>query len=209
MRARGVWWRRRRCGGVAARARCGSDAAIATSRSSIAEGPRPGGARRRGRDARRVLRARPGGFGAVLRSQGRGASSTEFLSRYDASHDRVLLALERRRIVGSLIVDGGETTAATHGAHLRWFVVDEAHHGRGVGKTLMAAAMDFIASARVRALLPDDLRRSRSAPARSTSARASSWSRRPVRKPGARRSTEQLLRMDALTTAASRSRASP
>jgi GNAT superfamily N-acetyltransferase len=56
----------------------------------------------------------------------------------------VFLALSGDAIVGSLIVDGGEAPVATHGAHLRWFVVDDAHHGRGAGKALMAAAMDFI-----------------------------------------------------------------
>jgi len=112
---------------------------------TIAQGPRPG-----------VLEAvvtmhaayysRAWGFGPFFETKV-GREFAEFLSRYDASHDCVLLALDGDTIVGSLIVDGGEATAATRGAHLRWFVVDEAQQGRGVGKALMTAAKDFIASA--------------------------------------------------------------
>lgn len=109
---------------------------------TIAQGPRPGV-----REAVVAMHAtyysRAWGFGPFFETKV-GREFAEFLSRYDASHDRVLLALEDDTIVGSLIVDGGEATAATRGAHLRWFVVDEAQQGRGVGKALMTAAMDFI-----------------------------------------------------------------
>jgi GNAT superfamily N-acetyltransferase len=112
---------------------------------TIAEGPRPG-AREAVVAMHAVYYSKAWGFGPFFQAKV-GREFDEFLSRYDASHDRVLLALSGDTVVGSLIVDGGETTAATRGAHLRWFVVDEAQHGRGVGKSLMAAAMDFIASA--------------------------------------------------------------
>lgn len=68
----------------------------------------------------------------------------EFMSRYDRSHDRMFLAVEGGRIAGSLIVDGGETDATVNGAHLRWFIVDDAYQGRGIGTMLIGAAMDFV-----------------------------------------------------------------
>ena len=59
----------------------------------------------------------------------------------------MFLAVEGKRIVGSLIVDGGEPAAAANGVHLRWFIIDDAYRGRGIGKMLIGAAMDFVAAA--------------------------------------------------------------
>ena len=70
----------------------------------------------------------------------------EFIGRYDRAHDRFLLALDGECILGSLVVDGGEPTATPLGAHLRWFIVDEASQGRGAGTLLMDAAMPFVAA---------------------------------------------------------------
>jgi len=44
-------------------------------------------------------------------------------------------------IAGAITVDGAERDAA--GARIRWFILDEARQGAGIGKALMAAAMDF------------------------------------------------------------------
>ncbi len=71
----------------------------------------------------------------------------EFISRYERGHDRMFLAFEDKRIVGSLIVDGGEPVAATNGAHLRWFIIDDAYRGRGIGKMLIGSAMEFVSAA--------------------------------------------------------------
>lgn len=90
--------------------------------------------------------AKAWGFGSFFETKVANELA-EFLSRYDRTHDRMFLAVSGGRIVGSLIVDGGEPAVAAATAHLRWFIVDESHHGRGAGKALMREAMAFIQSA--------------------------------------------------------------
>lgn len=68
----------------------------------------------------------------------------EFLTRFDASHDGLWLAMHEKEIVGSAIIDGRE--AETQGARLRWVIVAPDHHGQGHGHRLMQAAMDFCAA---------------------------------------------------------------
>ncbi len=74
----------------------------------------------------------------------------EFLGRADDATDLFRLALDSERlggeeIVGAITIDGGETPAAhaAREAHLRWFIVAEGQQGKGVGRLLMDAAMDF------------------------------------------------------------------
>jgi ribosomal protein S18 acetylase RimI-like enzyme len=64
-----------------------------------------------------------------------------FLSRYDESQDRIWIAVDGQRIVGSITIDGSE--AATKGAHLRWFILDPEYQGKGIGNQLMGKAMRF------------------------------------------------------------------
>ena len=64
-----------------------------------------------------------------------------FLSRYDERHDGFWNAVDDKRIVGSITIDGSE--AATKGAHLRWFILDPEYQGNGIGNQLMRAAMRF------------------------------------------------------------------
>ncbi|SAL61594.1 MarR family transcriptional regulator [Caballeronia arvi] len=51
------------------------------------------------------------------------------------------LVMEGERTLGSLAIDGD---MATRVAHLRWFIIDDALRGSGMGKQLMARAMDFV-----------------------------------------------------------------
>jgi ribosomal protein S18 acetylase RimI-like enzyme len=108
----------------------------------IAEGPQPDAV-----DAvvalHRGYYARAWGFGHFFEAKVAGEFAV-FLGRYDPAHDRLFLALNRGRIVGSLVIDGGEPTVATQGAHLRWFIVDETCHGHGIGKALMDSGMRFV-----------------------------------------------------------------
>ncbi len=102
---------------------------------------------------------RPGAIGAITEMHARyyGAHwgfglffeamvATElaaFLSRFDDATDRFWVAVADDRIVGSLIIDGGEPEAAELGAHLRMFIVDEAFRGKGLGRDLMQRAVAF------------------------------------------------------------------
>jgi GNAT superfamily N-acetyltransferase len=65
----------------------------------------------------------------------------EFMGRFDPAHDGVWVALEGEAILGSITIDGGLSEA--NEARLRWFILDEACQGRGIGKRLMAEAMAF------------------------------------------------------------------
>jgi ribosomal protein S18 acetylase RimI-like enzyme len=88
-----------------------------------------------------VYYARAWGFGPFFEAKV-ARELAEFIDRYDQSHDRLFVATAGDRIVGSLVIDGGE--AATKGAHLRWFIVDEACRGQGLGARLMDMSMAFV-----------------------------------------------------------------
>ncbi len=63
----------------------------------------------------------------------------EFLENYDSVTDRLWLAEYDGQIVGSIAIvgRGGNT------AQLRWFLVEPGFRGRGVGRRLMAEAINF------------------------------------------------------------------
>jgi GNAT superfamily N-acetyltransferase len=48
--------------------------------------------------------------------------------------------MQGERTLGSLAIDGD---LAARVAHLRWFIIDDALRGSGIGKQLMARAMSF------------------------------------------------------------------
>ncbi len=64
-----------------------------------------------------------------------------FLSRFNPAHDGAWFARSHGQIVGGIIVDGQD--AAGQGARLRWFILDPAYHGRGLGSRLMNEAISF------------------------------------------------------------------
>lgn len=82
------------------------------------------------------------GFGLFFKSMV-ATELAAFLSRFDDATDRFWIAVAGDEIVGSLIVDGGEPEATELGAHLRMFILDEAFHGKGVGRDLMQRAITF------------------------------------------------------------------
>ncbi len=63
-----------------------------------------------------------------------------FLERFDASRDGFWLAVQDDRVMGSIAIDGSKEE---EGAHLRWFIVDPKHQGRGIGKALIHEALAF------------------------------------------------------------------
>ena len=66
---------------------------------------------------------------------------SEFLKRFDETHDGFWLACLDGEIVGSIAIDG--IGIESEGMHLRWFIVDPVHHGKGIGSRLLETAIDF------------------------------------------------------------------
>ena len=69
------------------------------------------------------------------------AGLAEFAGRLDAPANRIWLALHHGRIVGSVAIDGEDL--GNNEAHLRWFILDDACRGTGVGRRLLHEAMAF------------------------------------------------------------------
>jgi len=82
--------------------------------------------------------AREHGFGIYFEAKVAGECAA-FCSRFDPARDGLWLLVDGGRILGSIAIDG----AAAGGAHLRWFVVADEVRGRGHGRQMIEAAMDF------------------------------------------------------------------
>lgn len=83
---------------------------------------------------------RTAGFGLSFESKV-ARELADFCDPYVAARDGLWLALADGRIEGSIAIDGSH--AARDGAHLRWFIVSDALRGAGVGRLLLARAVDF------------------------------------------------------------------
>jgi uncharacterized protein YhfF/ribosomal protein S18 acetylase RimI-like enzyme len=94
--------------------------------------------------------ARDHGFGVFFET-GRMQDIAEFLARYNADRDGVWIVVDGGRVLGTVVIDGGADDDPTC-AQLRWFIMADALRGRGFGRRLMSAAMQFAQSryARVR-----------------------------------------------------------
>jgi uncharacterized protein YhfF/ribosomal protein S18 acetylase RimI-like enzyme len=95
--------------------------------------------------------AREHGFGVHFES-GRLADVAEFLARYDAQRDGAWVAVDGGAVHGTVVIDGGAGDAPDT-AQLRWFVVGDALRGRGIGRRLLRAALDFAAARYARVVL--------------------------------------------------------
>jgi len=84
--------------------------------------------------------AREAGFGASFEALV-ASGLAEFSGRLDRSCNRLWLALQERRIVGTVAIDGEDMGPGI--AHLRWFIVDDGVRGGGAGKGLLSAALGF------------------------------------------------------------------
>ncbi len=80
------------------------------------------------------------GFGAFFEAK-IARELAEFFGRYNSRRDAFWTAAVSGRIEGTITIDGAQ--AHDEGAHLRWFIVSDALRGKGVGKRLIHAAVEF------------------------------------------------------------------
>jgi GNAT superfamily N-acetyltransferase len=64
----------------------------------------------------------------------------ELLARLDPKRDGFWVAAEDDEIVGGIAIDGSDAPEAVR---LRFFIVDDARRGAGLGERLMRVALDF------------------------------------------------------------------
>ena len=83
------------------------------------------------------------GFGLQFESKV-ARELSEFCERYNDESDGLWLAVDENRIEGSIAIDGAH--AKQDGAHLRWFITSDRLRGTGIGRVLLASAMDFCQS---------------------------------------------------------------
>lgn len=84
--------------------------------------------------------AREWGFGAFFEARvAREAGA--FIAALPRADSRIWVALLEDRIVGAIAIDGRH--ASGEGAHLRWFILDDATRGAGTGARLLDVALEF------------------------------------------------------------------
>jgi len=69
------------------------------------------------------------------------AGLVDFVARIDKPCNQIWLAMINERIVGSVAIDGQDL--GNNEAHLRWFILDDGCRGSGLGKKLIAEAVNF------------------------------------------------------------------
>lgn len=84
--------------------------------------------------------ARHAGFGQFFESKV-AAGLAEFTGRLNSPRNAMWVATQADRIVGSVSIDGEDLGQDL--AHLRWFIVDDGVRGAGLGRRLLAHALDF------------------------------------------------------------------
>jgi GNAT superfamily N-acetyltransferase len=66
---------------------------------------------------------------------------SEFLQRFNETHDGFWVASVGEKIVGAIAIDG--VNHNSQGAHLRWFIVAPENQGQGIGESLIGEAVAF------------------------------------------------------------------
>jgi GNAT superfamily N-acetyltransferase len=66
---------------------------------------------------------------------------SEFLECFDGRRDGFWTVVDDGRVLGAIAIDGAKAEA--RGAHLRWFIIDEALQGSGWGGQLLHEAVGF------------------------------------------------------------------
>lgn len=67
----------------------------------------------------------------------------DFFRRFDCERDRVWIAIRDGSPQGALTIDGPRLENGREAARLRFFILDESLRGLGLGKLMLAAAMEF------------------------------------------------------------------
>jgi GNAT superfamily N-acetyltransferase len=78
------------------------------------------------------------------------AEAAALLARYDPSRDLILTIGLPERLIATLTLDGSDPALRSGETHLRWFIVDDAARGTGLGRRLIAAAIAFARSSGAR-----------------------------------------------------------
>jgi DNA-binding MarR family transcriptional regulator/GNAT superfamily N-acetyltransferase len=81
------------------------------------------------------------GFGAYFEKKV-ATELAQFAGSLPAQGKALWLAVERDRVLASLAIDG-HGSGEQDTAHLRWFIVDDSLRGTGIGRRMMASAMQF------------------------------------------------------------------
>jgi len=68
-----------------------------------------------------------------------GRELSEFLAEFQPQRDFFRAARDQGRLAGAVALDGGQE----EGARLRWFIVDPAWQGQGLGRRLLGEALAF------------------------------------------------------------------
>jgi GNAT superfamily N-acetyltransferase len=67
----------------------------------------------------------------------------EFFRRFDPARDRVWVAMDQGVPRGGLTIEGPRPEEGREAARLRFFILDEALRGLGLGRQMIALAMNF------------------------------------------------------------------
>lgn len=66
----------------------------------------------------------------------------DFCDHYDSAQDLLLTAHHDGKLIGSIAVVGTQSERPGE-ARVRWVLLDEGYHGRGIGRTLLNRALEF------------------------------------------------------------------
>jgi GNAT superfamily N-acetyltransferase len=91
-----------------------------------------------------IYYARHWGFDRSFESQV-ARELSDFLCAFDPARDLFLAAWDGRDLAGAVALDGHSTPE--QGARLRWFIVDKAWQGRGLGRELLRRLLEFARAA--------------------------------------------------------------
>lgn len=67
----------------------------------------------------------------------------EFFRRFDSARDRVWVAVESGIVRGAITIEGPRPETGRESARLRFFILDEAVRGLGLGRRMVTEAMQF------------------------------------------------------------------
>ncbi|WMJ69214.1 bifunctional helix-turn-helix transcriptional regulator/GNAT family N-acetyltransferase [Stenotrophomonas sp. 24(2023)] len=85
--------------------------------------------------------AREAGFGQPFESVV-AAGLADFCGRLHNPRNQIWTAVVDGEVAGAIAIDGEDLGGNL--AHLRWFILADAFHGRGIGKRLLDAALAFV-----------------------------------------------------------------